>query len=193
MQRNILIVLEHAVNKCLDLDLTKFNQIEIVVSATQKTLPIELVKELLRIQSQCGLPVELLTFKGNSSHQAEMYLAWLLGRHIEKTPDASLTVIADGVDADSLLENCIDEEYHDRICIIQDGSDSASVAPKSEELKLEKTVLKKAPIEVHSEPAAEDSIKKSDNKLISKLMERKDILEARHPITGEPLPEPLHK
>lgn len=40
---------------------------------------------------------------------------------------------------------------------------------------------------------AEEKVKQADNKLISKLMERKDILEARHPITGEPLPEPLHK
>jgi len=44
MLKNILIVIEQAVNKCLDLDLTKFNQIEIVVSASQKTLPVEFEK-----------------------------------------------------------------------------------------------------------------------------------------------------
>ncbi len=193
MLKNILIVIEQAVNKCLDLDLTKFNKIEIVVSASQKTLPVEFVKELLRIQTQCGSPVELLTTKGTGGHHVEMYLAWLLGRHIEKMPDANITVIANDIDGDSLLNNCIDEEYHDRICIIQEGG--APAAAKPTELQFEKTVQKKAPIEtVAAEPVvAEEKVKQADNKLISKLMERKDILEARHPITGEPLPEPLNK
>ena len=88
MLKNLLIVIDQAVNKCLDLDLTKFNQIEIVVGASQKTLPVAFVKELLRIQSMSGVPVELLTTKGTGSHHVEMYLAWLLGRHIEKLPDA---------------------------------------------------------------------------------------------------------
>ncbi|MBB6055967.1 MAG: hypothetical protein EOM46_19445 [Gammaproteobacteria bacterium] len=185
MPKNILIVIEQAVNKCLDMDLTKFNQLEIVVSASQKSLPVEFVKELLRIQVQCGSPVELLTTKGTGGHHVEMYLAWLLGRHIEKTPDANITVIADNIDAESLLGNCIDEEYHDRICIIQGDAD----VPKSEGLKLEKPAQKKAPIET---AVAEEKVKQADNKLISKLMERQDILEARHPITGEPLPSPLN-
>ncbi len=193
MLKNLLIVIDQAVNKCLDLDLTKFNQIEIVVGASQKTLPVAFVKELLRIQSMSGVPVELLTTKGTGSHHVEMYLAWLLGRHIEKMPDAYITVIANDIDGDSLLNNCIDEEYHDRICIIQEGG--APVAAKPAELQFEKPVQKKAPVEaVAAEPAAaEEKVKQADNKLISKLMERKDILEARHPITGEPLPEPLHK
>lgn len=186
MPKNILIVIEQAVNQCLDMDLTKFNQIEIVVSASQKSLPVEFVKELLRIQSQCGSPVELLTTKGTGGHHVEMYLAWLLGRHIEKIPDANITVIADNVDAEGLLSNCIDEEYHERICIIQ-GDVAAS---KSEGLKLEKPAPKKAPVETAS--AAEDKVKQADSKLISKLMERQDILEARHPITGEALPSPLN-
>ncbi len=189
MLKNILIVIEQAVNKCLDLDLTKFNQIEIVVSASQKTLPVEFVKELLRIQNQCGSPVELLTTKGTGGHHVEMYLAWLLGRHIEKTPDANITVIANDIDAESLLSNCIDEEYHERICIIQEGTLAA--ASKSDEPKLEKPVQKKAPIETAA-AAPEEKVKQADSKLISKLMERNDILEARHPITGEPLPSPLN-
>jgi hypothetical protein len=196
MQKNILIVIDQAVNQCLDMDLSKFNQIEIVVGASQKTLPVEFVKELLRIQSMCGVPVDLLSTKGKGAHHVEMYLAWLLGRHIEKMPDAYITVIANEIDADSLLENCIDEEYHDRICVIQHGSAaSAPVGTKSDELQFEKPATKKAPIEiVQNEPVvAEEKVKQSDNKLISKLMERKDVLEARHPITGEPLPEPLHK
>jgi hypothetical protein len=203
MQKNILIVIDQAVNQCLDMDLSKFNQIEIVVGASQKTLPVEFVRELLRIQTMCGVPVELLSTKGKGAHHVEMYLAWLLGRHIEKMPDAYITVIANDIDADSLLENCIDEEYHDRICVIQDGSTaSVSTAPeatpavtKSEALQFEKPATKKAAIEiVQNEPVvAEEKVKQSDNKLISKLMERKEVLEARHPITGEPLPEPLHK
>lgn len=192
MLKNILIVIDQAVNKCLDLDLSKFNQIEIVVGASQKTLPVEFVKELLRIQSMCGVPVELLSTKGKGAHHVEMYLAWLLGRHIEKLPDASITVIANDIDAESLLNNCIDEEYHERICIIQDGV--AAVAAKMDELQFEKPAQKKAVVEaVAAEPVADEKVKQSDNKLISKLMERKEILEARHPITGEPLPEPLHK
>ena len=193
MQKNILIVIDQAVNQCLDMDLSKFNQLEIVIGASQKTLPVAFVKELLRIQSMSGVPVELLTTKGTGSHHVEMYLAWLLGRHIEKMPDAYITVIANDIDGDSLLNNCIDEEYHDRICIIQEGG--ASVAAKPAELQFEKPVQKKAPIEaVTAEPVvAEEKVKQADNKLISKLMERKDILEARHPITGEPLPEPLNK
>lgn len=193
MLKNLLIVIDQAVNKCLDLDLTKFNQIEIVVGASQKTLPVAFVKELLRIQSMSGVPVELLTTKGTGSHHVEMYLAWLLGRHIEKMPDAYITVIANDIDADSLLNNCIDEEYHDRICIIQEGG--AATAAKPTELQFEKPTQKKAPMEaVAAEPVvAEEKVKQADNKLISKLMERKDILEARHPITGEPLPEPLNK
>jgi len=192
MLKNLLIVIDQAVNKCLDLDLTKFNQIEIVVGASQKTLPVAFVKELLRIQSMSGVPVELLTTKGTGSHHVEMYLAWLLGRHIEKLPDAYITVIANDIDAESLLSNCIDEEYHDRICIIQDDG---AAAAKPTELQFEKPAQKKAPVEaVTAEPVvAEEKVKQADNKLISKLMERKDILEARHPITGEPLPEPLHK
>ena len=193
MQKNILIVIDQAVNQCLDMDLSKFNQLEIVIGASQKTLPVAFVKELLRIQSMSGVPVDLLTTKGTGSHHVEMYLAWLLGRHIEKMPDAYITVIANDIDGDSLLNNCIDEEYHDRICIIQDGG--AAVAAKPAELQFEKPVQKKAPIEaVTAEPVvAEEKVKQADNKLISKLMERKDILEARHPITGEPLPEPLNK
>ena len=193
MQKNILIVIDQAVNQCLDMDLSKFNQLEIVIGASQKTLPVAFVKELLRIQSMSGVPVDLLTTKGTGSHHVEMYLAWLLGRHIEKLPDAYITVIANDIDGDSLLNNCIDEEYHDRICIIQEGG--AAVAAKPAELQFEKPVQKKAPIEVvAAAPAgAEEKVKQADNKLISKLMERKDILEARHPITGEPLPEPLHK
>lgn len=192
MLKNILIVIDQAVNKCLDLDLSKFNQIEIVVGASQKTLPVEFVKELLRIQSMCGVPVELLSTKGKGAHHVEMYLAWLLGRHIEKLPDASITVIANDIDAESLLNNCIDEEYHERICIIQDGV--AAVAAKMDELQFEKPAQKKTVVEaVATEPVADEKVKQSDNKLISKLMERKEILEARHPITGEPLPEPLHK
>ncbi len=192
MLKNLLIVIDQAVNKCLDLDLTKFNQIEIVVGASQKTLPVAFVKELLRIQSMSGVPVELLTTKGTGSHHVEMYLAWLLGRHIEKLPDAYITVIANDIDGDSLLNNCIDEEYHDRICIIQEGG--AAVAAKPTELQFEKPAQKKAPVDaVTAEPVVEEKVKQADNKLISKLMERKDILEARHPITGEPLPEPLHK
>ncbi len=93
MLKNLLIVIDQAVNKCLDLDLTKFNQIEIVVGASQKTLPVAFVKELLRIQSMSGVPVELLTTKGTGSHHVEMYLAWLLGRHIEKLPDAYINVV----------------------------------------------------------------------------------------------------
>ncbi|WP_321409503.1 hypothetical protein [Tolumonas auensis] len=186
MLKNILIVIEQAVNKCLDLDLTKFNKIEIVVSASQKTLPVEFVKELLRIQTQCGSPVELLTTKGTGGHHVEMYLAWLLGRHIEKMPDANITVIANDIDAESLLSNCIDEEYHERICIIQDGT------PAAAELKLEKPAQKKAPVETASAAPAEEKVKQADSKLISKLMERNDILEARHPITGEPLPSPIN-
>ncbi len=186
MLKNILIVIEQAVNKCLDLDLTKFNKIEIVVSASQKTLPVEFVKELLRIQTQCGSPVELLTTKGTGGHHVEMYLAWLLGRHIEKMPDANITVIANDIDAESLLSNCIDEEYHERICIIQDGT------PASAELKLEKPAQIKAPVETASAAPAEEKVKQADSKLISKLMERNDILEARHPITGEPLPSPIN-
>ena len=58
-----------------------------------------------------------------------------------------------------------------------------------DEMKLEKAPTKKAA----AVDAPEEKVKQADNKLISKLMERKDILEARHPITGEPLPEPLHK
>ena len=201
MQKNILIVIDQAVNQCLDMDLSKFNQLEIIVGASQKTLPVEFVRELLRIQTKCGVPVDLLSTKGKGAHHVEMYLAWLLGRHIEKMPDAYITVIANDIDADSLLENCIDEEYHDRICVIQDKSASAdsalseTPAVKSNELAFEKPATKKAPIEiVHNEPVvAEEKVKQADNKLISKLMERKDILEARHPITGEPLPEPLHK
>ncbi len=187
MQKNTLIVVEQAVDKCLDLDLTKFNQIEIIVSASQKTMPVEFVKELLRIQFQSGSPIELLTAKGSASHHIEMYLAWLLGRHIEKNPDSNITVIASDIDADALLETCIDGEYHDRICIIQDGSLPAA----KEELKLEKAAPKKVAAAEAEVP--EEKVKQADNKLISKLMERKDILEARHPITGEPLPEPLHK
>ncbi len=186
MLKNILIVIEQAVNKCLDLDLTKFNKIEIVVSASQKTLPVEFVKELLRIQTQCGSPVELLTTKGTGGHHVEMYLAWLLGRHIEKMPDANITVIANDIDAESLLSNCIDEEYHERSCIIQEGT------PASAELKLEKPAHKKAPVETASAAPAEEKVKQADSKLISKLMERNDILEARHPITGEPLPSPIN-
>lgn len=200
MQKNLLIVVDQAVNQCLDMDLSKFNQLEIIVGANQKSLPVEFVRELLRIQTKCGVPVDLLSTKGKGAHHVEMYLAWLLGRHIEKMPDAYITVIANDIDADSLLENCIDEEYHDRICVIQDTSAKAEEpeAPikKPTELAFEKPVTKKAPIEVvHSEPvvAAEEKVKQSDNKLISKLMERKEILEARHPITGEPLPEPLNK
>jgi hypothetical protein len=202
MQKNILIVIDQAVNQCLDMDLSKFNQLEIIVGASQKTLPVEFVRELLRIQTKCGVPVELLSTKGKGAHHVEMYLAWLLGRHIEKMPDAYITVIANDIDADSLLENCIDEEYHDRICVIQDTSaapaDAAHAetpAAKSNELAFEKPVTKKAPIEiVHNEPVvAEEKVKQADNKLISKLMDRKGILEARHPITGEPLPEPLNK
>lgn len=193
MQKNILIVIDQAVNQCLDMDLSKFNQLEIIVGASQKTLPVEFVRELLRIQTKCGVPVELLSTKGKGAHHVEMYLAWLLGRHIEKMPDAYITVIANDIDADSLLDNCIDEEYHDRICIIQDGV--VPVAAKPTELQFEKPAQKKAHMEaVVTEPVvAEEKVKQADNKLISKLMERKDILEARHPITGEPLPEPLHK
>ena len=186
MQKNTLIVVEQAVDKCLDLDLTKFNQIEIIVSASQKTMPVEFVKELLRIQYQSGSPIELLTTKGSGGHHVEMYLAWLLGRHIEKNPESNITVIASDIDADALLDTCIDEEYHDRICIIQDGSLPAAA---KDEMKLEKAPTKKAA----AVDAPEEKVKQADNKLISKLMERKDILEARHQITGEPLPEPLHK
>jgi hypothetical protein len=116
----------------------------------------------------------------------------LLGRYIEKLPDAYITVIANDIDGDSLLNNCIDEEYHDRICIIQEDG---AAAAKPTELQFEKPAQKKAPVEAVTAASvvAEEKVKQADNKLISKLMERKDILEARHPITGEPLPEPLHK
>lgn len=54
---------------------------------------------------------------------------------------ANITVIANDIDAESLLSNCIDEEYHERICIIQEGTLAA--ASKSDEPKLEKPVQKK--------------------------------------------------
>ncbi len=38
MQKNILIVIDQAVNQCLDMDLSKFNQLEIVIGASQKTV-----------------------------------------------------------------------------------------------------------------------------------------------------------
>jgi len=181
MLKNILIVVEQAVNQCLESDLSKYEKLEVVISATQKTLPIEFVKELLRLQGQSGIPVDLLTMKGS---QVELYLAWLLGRHTIKEPEATITVMAQGIDAQSLLDNCMDEEAHDRIVILSDGS---APGPKvSNTVEFEKPVAKKAPIE-----AAAEQVKAGDNKLISKLMERN--LEARHPITGEPLPEPLNK
>lgn len=190
MLKNILIVVEQAVNQCLQSDLSKFEKLEVVISATQKTLPIEFVKELLRLQGQSGIPVDLLTMKGN---QVELYLAWLLGRHTIKEPEATITVMAQGIDAQSLLDNCMDEESHDRIVILSDGSAPAAAAPKeSATLEFEKPVAKKAPIETVAEQAA-DPVKAGDNKLISKLMERNLDAQARHPITGEPLPEPLNK
>lgn len=187
MLKNILIVVDQAVNKCLESDLSKFDKLEVVLGAAQKTLPIEFVKELLNLQSQSGIPVDLLAMKGS---QVEVYLAWLLGRHTIKEPEATITVMADNIDAQSLLENCMDEESHDRIVVISDGSAPAPKAA-SNTLEFEKPAAKKAPIET-VQPEVE-AVKQSDNKLISKLMERKDILEARHPITGEPLPEPLNK
>lgn len=188
MLKNILIVVDQAVNKCLESDLSKFDKLEVVLGASQKTLPIEFVKELLNLQSQSGIPVDLLAMKGS---QVEVYLAWLLGRHTIKEPEATITVMADGIDSESLLENCMDEESHDRIVVISDGSAPAPKAKASNTLEFEKPAPKKAPIET-AQPETE-AVKQSDNKLISKLMERKDILEARHPITGEPLPEPLNK
>jgi hypothetical protein len=223
MQENVLIVVDQAVNKCLDLDLTNYKQIEIIVGASQKTLPVEFVRELLRIQSKCGVPVDLLATKGTGSHHVEMYLAWLLGRHIEKLPDGNITVIANGIDADSLLDNCIDEEYHHRISILSEDAvipaaksvavENKPVDAKVAEIKetakpvsLDKIELEKpasAAVHVAKKPEielvptktelAEDNTKQLDSKLISKLMQKKEILEARHPITGEPLPEPLNK
>lgn len=194
MPNNILIVVEQAVNKCFDVDLTKFDALEIVVSANQKSLPIEFVRQLLNIQSQSGVPVELMMMKGSSPHHAELYLAWLLGRHTQRTPDANITLIVENFDATSLLENCVDEEFHDRIMVIQGEVDPAAIAA------IEKSSApsnltdikapKKAPIELAAKAEAKPETKNADSKLISKLMERN--MEARHPITGEPLPDPLN-
>lgn len=223
MQENVLIVVDQAVNKCLDLDLTHYRQIEIIVGASQKTLPVEFVRELLRIQSKCGVPVDLLATKGTGSHHVEMYLAWLLGRHIEKLPEnGNITVIANDIDADSLLDNCIDEEYHHRISILSEDAVVPKAATKVENKVVEtKEELKVADIKEAAKPVsldkielekpasatakkpeielvptkselAEENTKQLDSKLISKLMQKKEILEARHPITGEPLPEPLN-
>jgi len=186
MLKNILIVVEQAVNQCLESDLSKYEKL-VVISATQKTLPIEFVKELLRLQGQSGIPVDLLTMKGS---QVELYLAWLLGRHTIKEPEATITVMAQGIDAQSLLDNCMDEESHDRIVIISD--DSAPAPKAANTLEFEKPASKKAPIETAAAQNA-DQVKAGDNKLISKLMERNLESQARHPITGEPLPEPLNK
>lgn len=198
MPNNILIVVEQAVDKCFDVDLTKFDAMEIVVSASQKSLPIEFVRQLLNIQSQSGVPVELMMMKGSSPHHVELYLAWLLGRHTQKTPEANITLIVDNLDASSLLDNCIDEEFHDRIVVIQSEGAAAAVAAmeKPSIAAVQPNNLtdlkapKKSPIELAPKPEAKPETKNADSKLISKLMERS--MEARHPITGEPLPDPLN-
>lgn len=202
MQENVLIVVEQAVNKCLEMDLSQYKQIELIVGAAQKTMPVEFVKELLKIQSKSGIPIELLATKGSGSHHVEMYLAWLLGRHIEKLGDGNITVIANNIDADSLLDTCVDEEYRDRISIWSDDSTPVAAPAKAASTKgSAEPAAKKAEMELVPQPekseaaAAEEDgdTKQMDSKLISKLMQKKEILEARHPITGEPLPDPLQK
>lgn len=106
MANRVLIITNDNIQDLPLNEMSRFNQVILLIGKGQTNLSLEMARCLLDLQSRQSIHIELQPIKHTSKTAFDMHVALQLGRMLEREPEGSFTILSTDAGYDPLVASC---------------------------------------------------------------------------------------
>ena len=158
MAERILVIGKGASQQLSADIMSHFQQVKMVVGGGQNSMPLEMVSQLLFLQSQCNLKIDFLQFQTNTDEEYNRILSFQLGLFL-MDPENEVALLSNDPSIDPVVE-----------CTGAIKPQGAPAAMKPAPQPMPQPQVAQAPQPQVAQPAQPAAPKSTNKKLISTLI-----------------------